>query len=69
MSNYIICKNCGRRVAIEDGFDIQFCECGVYYRKSRDFTNRWVKAGFWKGGKSEKEAERQRERSLGRKKK
>ena len=69
MTEYIVCRVCGSKIKVEEGFEVQYCPCGVYYRRSRDFTNRWVKAGFWKGGKSEKEAERQRERSLGRKKK
>jgi len=63
------CNKCGRKVKVDENYGVQFCECGAYFRKSRDFTNRWVFAGFWKGGKGAKEEMRQAEKQTGKKKK
>jgi hypothetical protein len=59
LDEVIVCRRCGQEIKVEREYNIQFCECGVYYRKSRDFTNRWVLGGWWKGEKSKKELERQ----------
>jgi len=70
MEEFIICKNCGNKIKVEEGVDIQYCSCGVYYRRNRGFVGgKWVKAGFWKGGKSDKELQRQQEKVRGKRKK
>jgi len=66
MTEFIRCSRCGAEIKVDE-YSIQFCECGAYYRKSRDFRNTWVFAGWWKGGKGEKEKARQMDRERERK--
>ncbi|RLI73085.1 hypothetical protein DRO97_08140 [Archaeoglobales archaeon] len=54
----IICKNCKAKIT-PDEYDIQFCGCGVYYRRKRGFHNGWTLTGWWKGSVSEIERTRQ----------
>lgn len=61
MAEVIKCKRCGSEIKVDD-YDVQFCytqDCWAYYRRRRDFRKGWVFAGFWKGGKGEKERMRQ----------
>ena len=48
----IKCKRCGREVPIDD-YDIQFCQCGVYYRRKRGFHIGWTIGGNWRKGINE----------------
>ena len=54
----ITCKFCGRGIKVDE-YSIQRCDCGAYYRRKRGFEKGWTFAGWWKGGVSEKEKERQ----------
>jgi len=59
MSEIIICKRCGQRIEVDDRFDVQYCSCGVYYRRKRGFEKGWTLAGWWKGDKKKKKGDRQ----------
>lgn len=59
----IKCKMCGNAIEVDE-YDIQFCRCGAYYIKKRNFEKGWKFGGFYKGGKGEKEEKRQYERKL-----
>ena len=47
----IVCKKCGRHIMVDERFDVQYCECGVYYRRKRGFEQGWTLAGWWKDDK------------------
>jgi len=51
MSEIIICRKCGRRIEVDDHFGVQYCDCGVYYRRKRGFEQGWTLAGWWKDDK------------------
>jgi len=63
MSEIIRCSRCGSKIKVDD-YNIQFCSCGAYYRRSRDFRNAWVFAGWWKGGAVDRDIERNRGKRL-----
>lgn len=44
----LVCKSCGKKIAVDEKFSIQECGCGAYYRRSRDYSQKWVFAGFSK---------------------
>ncbi|MEM0022717.1 MAG: hypothetical protein QXD49_05160 [Archaeoglobaceae archaeon] len=53
----ITCKICNKKIAVDEKFAIQECGCGAYYRMSRDFSSRWVFAGFGKATKEKTKEE------------
>jgi len=64
-TEYIVCRRCGKKITVEPRYGVQFCECGVYYRRNRGFVGpKWVLAGNWKGGRGEKEESRQADKRM-----
>lgn len=53
----INCKICNKKISLDEKFGIQECGCGAYYRRSRDFSGRWVFAGFSKAMKEKTKEE------------
>ncbi|MCS7143443.1 MAG: hypothetical protein NZ879_00280 [Archaeoglobaceae archaeon] len=53
----LVCKSCGKKINVDEKFSILECGCGAYYRKSRDFSEKWVFAGFGKATKEKSKEE------------
>lgn len=53
----LVCKSCGKKISVDEKFSIQECGCGAYYRRSRDFSQKWVFAGFGKATKEKSKEE------------
>lgn len=45
----IVCKNCGHVIKVDERSEVQFCRCGMYYRRRRSFIPGWTVAGWYKG--------------------